>query len=72
MLIFRNDSERHLLFNVSHRRPTIKFQKDFSLRLDPGHSVEQGWQEGHTFYPGDLVDVKHADFKTTTWTVNPK
>lgn len=71
VLTFANDGERHLKFTVTHKRTTLNQQSSFSLRLDPGRSIEQGWNEGHTFYPGDTVVISHDDFSNRELIVDP-
>lgn len=67
-----NDSERYLKFTVTHKRPTLKQASTFIVALDHGGFEEVGWKEGHIFYPGDLVEISHGDYRSVEYVVNPK
>lgn len=69
---FMNDGERHLKFTVLHKRESLKQQDSFSMRLDPGQSQEVGWAENRVFYPGDVIEIQHPDFRSREWQLNPR
>jgi hypothetical protein len=71
VVTFVNDGERYLKFTVTHKRTTLNQGGTFELRLQPNTSVEQGWNEGHTFYPGDTVIIEHPEFSRREIIVDP-
>ena len=63
---FHNSSQKHLAVVVILTNPTLNQTKSLRLDLSPDVTREIGHLEGWAFASGDIIEIKHNDYRTLT------